>query len=418
MQNKDASKILNNSGENSEYKLLLFDLSIHGHHANYIQHFIKYWHEQKSPVHLDIVVSPEFMKVHADVVTATTYSQKIRYVPIATTEATALRARNSSANRNIRAFQEWNLLCKYATLLQANKCLIMYFDTCLLPLALGIKPPCPFSGIYFRPTFHYSEFSNYLPSIKNSLQQWREKFILKRVLSHAQLQTLFCLDPFAIKHINSLHSQAKVVHLPDPVIVPHDNLPLTNFKHSLQIDQGRQVFLLFGALNGRKGIYQLLEAILLLPTELCQKFCLLLVGEANPTDKALIEAKIVAVCQAKPVQIITQYEFVSELEVQAYFQLTDIVVAPYQHHVGMSGILLLAAAAQKPVLTSNYGLMGEIVRQYSLGIAVDSTIPEQIAQGITRCLGASTDLGDRAKMQEFAAQNSAEKFAQTLIDCL
>lgn len=184
MQNNNVSLILNNSGKNSEYKLLLFDLSIYGHHSNYIQHFIKYWHEQKSQVHLDIVVSPEFMKVHADVVTATTYSQKIRYVLIATTEATALKAGNSSANRNIRAFQEWNLLHKYATLLQANKCLIIYFDTCLLPLALGIKPPCPFSGIYFRPTFHYSEFSNYLPSRKNYLQQWREKFILSSTLSN------------------------------------------------------------------------------------------------------------------------------------------------------------------------------------------------------------------------------------------
>lgn len=400
-----------------QQKLLLFDLSIYGHHPSYIQHFVEYWSQQKSAESLDIVVSPKFMQVHADVVEiAQKCSIALNFVPITAVEEAALQPRNSGINRTIRAFQEWNLLCKYTASLQANKCLIMYFDTCLLPLAVGIKPACSFSGIYFRPTFHYPSLSNYLPSRKSRWQQWREKFILKRVLRHAQLQTLFCLDPLAITHINNLHSQSKAVHLPDPVALPPDNLPLTNCKQNWQIDEKRQVFLLFGALTGRKGIYQLLDAIALLPIELCRQICLLLVGEANPTDKALIEAKVATVCQAKPVQIVTQYEFVPEAKVQEYFQLADVVLAPYQRHVGMSGILLLAAAAQKPVLTSNYGLMGEIVRQYSLGIAVDSTMPEQIAQGLTRCLVASPEtLGDRLQMQIFAVQNSAQKFAQKLI---
>ncbi len=403
---------------NSKQKLLLFDLSIYGHHPSYIQHFVEYWSKTNSSAEsLSIVVSPQFLQVHADVVEqALKSSPAIDFVTITTAEAAALKPRNSGINRNLRAFQEWDLFYQYAVSLQASKCLIMYFDTCLIPLALGKKSPCPFSGIYFRPTFHYPKFSNYLPTRQNRLQQWREKFILKRILRHWQLQTLFCLDPFAIAPINSLYPQAKVVHLPDPVVLPPSDLPQSNLKQNLQIEAGKKVFLLFGALTGRKGIYQLLKAIALLPTELCQKLCLLFVGEANPTDKALIEANIEAACQAKPIQIITQYEFISELEVQAYFQLTDVVLAPYQRHVGMSGILLLAAAAQKPVLASNYGLMGEIVQQYGLGIAVDSTVPEQIAQGLTRCLVESTDyLGDRAKMKAFAAQNSAQKFAQTLM---
>ncbi len=404
--------------DDGKQKLLLFDLSIYGHHPSYIQHFIEYWSQQISLQSLDVVVSPKFIQVHNDVVEkAKKLNSAINFVAITTAEEAALKPRDSGVNRTIRAFQEWDLLCNYATFLQASKCLIMYFDTCLVPLALGKKSPCPFSGIYFRPTFHYADFSNYLPTRKHRLQQWREKLILQRVLRHSHLRTLFSLDPLAISPIKNLYRQAEVVHLPDPVVLPQDDLPQNNLKNSLQIDADRQVFLLFGALTGRKGIYQLLDAIALLPIELCQKLCLLFVGEANPTDKALIEAKIATVCQTKPIQIITQYEFVSESEVQAYFQLTDVVLAPYQRHVGMSGILLLAAAAQKPVLTSSYGLMGEIVRQYSLGIAVDSTIPEQIAQGLTRCLVESTDsLGDRAKMQEFAAQNSAQKFAQTLID--
>lgn len=211
-------------------KLLLFDLSIYGHHPSYIQYFVEYWSQQKSSESLDIVVSPKFIQVHADVVAQIkNLNAVINFVSITTAEEAALKARNSGINRNIRTFQEWDLLCKYAVDLQASKCLIMYFDTCLLPLAVGKKAPCPFSGIYFRPTFHYPEFQDYLPTPKSRWQQWKEKFILKRVLRHPLLQTLFCLDPFAIQHINNLYHKAKAIHLPDPVLPP-SNLPQINLR--------------------------------------------------------------------------------------------------------------------------------------------------------------------------------------------
>lgn len=418
MQNLDIDSSINKNSK-GEKELMLFDLSIYGHHPSYIQHFIEYWTKQNSSESLYVVVSPKFLQVHADVVErAKNYSSSINFLSITTAEEAKLKARTSGINRNIRAFQEWYLLCKYATTLQVSNCLIMYLDTCLLPLALGIKPPCQFSGIYFRPTFHYPEFSNYSPSFKQRLQHWREKFILKRALRHSRLQTLFSLDPFAVEQINSLHSQAKVVHLPDPVTLPNGKLSLNNLKQHLRIDENRKVFLLFGALTGRKGIYQLLDAVVLLPTEVCQKLCLLFVGESSDKEKAAIAALIATARQAKPIQIVEYYQFVPEQDVQAYFQLADVVLAPYQNHVGMSGILLLAAAAQKPVLSSNYGLMGEIVRRYRLGVTVDSTKPNEIAKGLAYCLQSLEKLGDRHQMELFANQNTAEKFARTILQNL
>lgn len=397
-------------------KLMLFDLSIYGHHPSYIQHFINYWSKQESPGSLDIVVSPKFMQEHSDVVLAANpYQEDINFIAITQEDEATLKPRNSGINRNIRAFQEWNLCCKYADILKANQCLIMYLDPYLLPLAVGMKSPCSLSGIYFRPTFHYPTFSNYTTSWNNPFQQWREKLILNRVLRHPQLKTLFCLDPFAVKHINNFNSSA-AVHLPDPVLLQNENeCQQENLKQRLEINSEKKVFLLFGALNGRKGIYQLLEAIHLLPSALCEQMCLVFVGEANPTDQALIKSKVAATRQAQPVQIIEHYEFVPEQDIQAYFQLADVVLAPYQHHVGMSGILLLAAAANKPVLSSNYGLMGEMVQRYQLGITVDSTLPEEIAKGLQRCLDKSPDeLSDRTLMQLLAQKNSAEEFATIL----
>jgi len=405
-------------------KLIVFELGYTGHYPNYIQHLAKYWCEQELPGRLDIVVSPKFVQHHADVVDiASTYNQKsLKFVAITLDEEASLIPRKSSINRALRSFQEWNLLRKYATTLGATQCLLLYFDSFQAAVASGAKLPCLFSGIYFRPTFHYSDFTHYVPSLKDSLQQWREKYIiLPRVLRHPQLQNLFCLDPFVIKHIKQFASKAKVVHLPDPVLIcSFSEQELEKFKQSLKIDPSRKVFLLFGALyDGRKGIHQLLEAISKLSPILCQKLCLLLVGQIGGTDKSPIQTRISEISQSLPVQIIVRDEFVPEQEVPMYFQIADVILAPYQRHVGMSGTLVEAAAAQKPLLSSDYGLLGAITRHWQLGLTVASTVPSEITKGLTRFLLESPEgFGDRNKMKAFAEQNSAERFANVIFQCL
>ena len=85
----------------------------------------------------------------------------------------------------------------------------------------------------------------------------------------------------------------------------------------------------------------------------------------------------------------------------------------------MSGILNRAAVAQKPVISSDYGLMGEITRRYHLGLAVDSTSPHQIASGMSKFLENSDEQqGDREHMAAFARQNSVSKFTNTIFQNL
>jgi glycosyltransferase involved in cell wall biosynthesis len=237
-------------------------------------------------------------------------------------------------------------------------------------------------------------------------------------MSHPQLQNLFCLDPFVVKHLAQFGSNATAIHLPDPVQIyetpeePH----LKKFKESLGIESGRKVFLLFGALyDGRKGIHQLLEAISMVSPTVCQKLCLLLVGQLFGTKESPIQKRIVEISSSLPVQIILRDEFIPEQDVPLYFQSADVILAPYQRHIGMSGILVQAAAAQKPLLSSDYGLMGEITRHWQLGLAVDSTVPSELAKALTRFLLEEIEgLSDRAKMKIFAEQNSSENFARLI----
>lgn len=398
--------------------IMLFDLSIHGHHPAYIQHIVQYWHLHQISETLNIVVSPQFLDHHADVVEFAMKPgvENIRFVAIDPQAEDQLKPRKSSWDRMVRSFQEWQVLCDYAQRLQASHCLVMYFDTCQMPLVLGKKPSCLISGIYFKPSFHYPHFVQADWNLKERLQQWREKFLLKQVLRQPQLHTLFNLDPLVGKYVDRLCIPSKAISLPDPVQMTLVSESQINQLHGrLAIVEGRKVFLLFGALNGRKGVYQLLEAIAQLPEALGKKMCLVLVGQANSQEQAQMFCQIEALLHYSPVQIISHYEFVPEADVPLYFQMADVVLAPYQKHIGMSGILIWAAAAQKPVLSSNYGLMGELVRRYRLGLAVDSSCPAEIAQGLAQFLQVPVaTLGDSQQMRLFAAQNSAEQFAQTL----
>lgn len=402
---------------------MLFDLSVRGHHPAYIQHLIQYFLAASVPGRLVIVVSPRFFEEHQAVVALAQElaPKRVQFQAITQAEANRLGQRKTKLQRWRGAFQEWQLLLKYARALRASHCLALYFDTCLRPLALSPPLPCPISGIYFRPTFHYLALPHSAArsrGAKDQLQRLWEQGVWRLVGRRSQLHTVFSLDPFAVPQLNRWLGEATAVHLPDPVVLaPTTVQRVAPLRAQLGLDPKRRVALMFGALTPRKGVRQLLAAIAQLAPPEAQKLCLLLVGESNMT--AALNQQIAEITQRLPVQVVCHYEFVPEADVSAYFQLADIVLAPYQRHVGMSGILLQAAVAEKPVLSTDYGLMGELVHRYRLGLAVDSTCPAAIAQGLRQMLIQPLEaLGDRAQMQTWATENSATRFAQVIFQSL
>jgi glycosyltransferase involved in cell wall biosynthesis len=418
------------AGQAQHPRPMLFSPWYFGHHPTYLRHLILDWYQQKFLGTLSIVVMPSFLDNHPDIVALTETAlaetgaaidltlepvepkSGVQLVAMTNEEQADLESRSSGWQR---ALAQYELIVRYTTQLRASHCLLMHLDSCLLPLVLGRKLPCAFSGIYFRPTFHYRHFAHYSPSWKEQLQHWRERLFLARLLAHPQLKTLFCLDPLAVAPINQQGSSSRpaAVHLADPVCLTlAPNQQVEQLRQRLEIEPGRQVYLAFGSLaEGRKGTEQLLEALALLPLQLCQKLCLLLVGEPFPDRQALLETWLAPLRQTLPIQIVTRFGYLPEPEVPLFFQLSDAVLAPYQKHAGMSGILLQAAVAQKPILSSNYGLMGELVQQYGLGLAVDTTVPSEIARGLAQLI---RELSTNESPEQLLSEMLSEPFAGDL----
>lgn len=414
-----------NRHQNQVTRIMLFDLVTGGHHASYIQHILNFLCQESVDIHLDIVVSPSFFEIHRDTIDiiSSRHRHDIQFIPITQTEYLELESQTNSWKR---IWGEWKILCQYAENLGSHHILLMMFDYFQLPLFFSRQLPCSISGIYFRPTFHYYQFPHYSPSFKEKIRQIRQKFILRLVLKHPQIKNIFCLDEFAIGDIQKISKYARVFYLPDPVKIYENQEEIANIKlaavdkrKSLNIQPKQTVFLLFGHLDRRKGIHQVLEAIRLLPKKVTEKICLLLVGKIAVDEREKIISEINHLSTSSPAQIITYCEYIPEQEVPVYFQIADVILTPHQQHVGMSGTILLAAAAQKPVLASNYGLVGHLVKIHQLGMTVDTQSSYAIADAMTKFIETNpAKFYDSKKMQQFAEQHSYMEFAKILINNL
>lgn len=416
--NMNTQSNLSLSFNSGDRKIMLFDLDIRGHHAGYIQHLITYWRDRNLSGTLDILVVPEFIIRHESVVELTNSIGNINFITITLEEEANLKTVNSSRDRFQRSFQEWQLIKKYTQARNTTHCLLMFFDAVFWRMCFGVNPPCPISGIFFRPISHYCIFTNYKPSLSERFWELREKLGLSRILSSGYLQNCFCLDSLAVDYFAKLYRATKILYPTDPVqIYDSSQQQIEKVRHHLGIEPGRKVFLLFGSLSERKGIYKLLEAIKLLSADLTQKLCLLLVGPIEKEQKDQLAEIIKNISYSQPVQIVSYHQFIIDSEIQPYFEIADVILAPYQRHVGMSAIIVRAAAANKPVLSSNYGLMGEITRINELGLTVDSNVPQAIAEGLTHLLTESADsVCNYTKMKHFAEQNRAERFAEIIFE--
>lgn len=392
-------------------RILIFNNAVGGHHPGYLKLLLEDWCDRKRDGHLFLLASPLLLKYHPDIVDPSVAAENnIHLLSIADEEHQEIANRKRSFGKTLK---EWEIIGRYIKKLEITHCFLPTIDHFLPILVFDRSTPCSLSGIYLRPTFHYRKFEQHRSSWKENVRGFRQRVLLFLAEKNSKLDTLFCLDPFVVDYIKH---PTKLKHLPDPVKPFQPQVETRNLRKELAIAPHKKIFLLFGALNRRKGIYQVLESLKSLSDEQRDRVCLILVGALPEAEQHLIETVLQ---ELSSVQVIKRYDFITEAEVQEYFALCDVVLATYQQHVGMSGILLLAAAMQKPILGSNYGLMGELTRRYELGQAVDSSNPDCIANAIVDFLENPPDrVSNVEKMKLFVDHHHASQFPGLILNTL
>lgn len=384
--------------------ILIFEPDASGHHPGYLYHLIINFLQNDYSYKLIILVSPDFFIKHPQIIQKT-ISPRVQWIKFTANEFTDWKKPKRVFKRSIL---EWDLFCLYAKTYDAVLGFFMYIDYLQLAVLTQPAPPCPISGILFRPTL-----VNYPPtSLKERLNYWRKNITLQYFVKNKNLDSLFNLDPFATDYINKNWQTNKVKNLPDPVQVYPTTKTKSEVKLSLGIDESKTIFLIFGFLDSRKGISDVMEAIGEISREKSQKGCLLIVGPWEENERRLFNIQLPKIKQNTDFQIIVKDVFVKDEEIQQYFKVADYALALYHKHFGMSAIMVRAAAAQKPLISSNFGLMGKIVMEKELGITVNNDLKEKLEM----LLENKIDIGNKETMRTFAELNQAENYAKVILE--
>ena len=134
----------------------------------------------------------------------------------------------------------------------------------------------------------------------------------------------------------------------------------------LALDPHWQYMLFFGLVRAYKGLDLLLDAFALMHKEL-PELRLLVAGEFYE-DEEKYKKKIAD--SGLTDKVVVHNEFIADSELQYWFSAADLIVQPYKSAT-QSGVTQVAFHFNKPMLVTNVGGLGEIVRHGKMGYAVE-----------------------------------------------
>jgi hypothetical protein len=89
----------------------------------------------------------------------------------------------------------------------------------------------------------------------------------------------------------------------------------------------------------------------------------------------------------------------------------------YQGHTGMSSVLVRGAMAEKAMLGTELGMIGDMIRARGLGMVVDATDALAVGNALRLIQTEGLDV-DAEACQQVAAENSLKTFGDTIARCI
>jgi len=387
--------------------LLVLEPEANGHPREWLEHLVAYLRETRPDAIVTFAVARELF---APVVRAigSDGDGQLRVVALEPDETAPCRHRNLA----VSGFARWRLMRRYLRRTGADAGHFMGLDHVSLPLALGLGTGGrPVTGILFRPSVHYSELADYQPARSERLRDARKAVLYRLMLVNPALDRVLSLDPyFATYARRRYRGGRKVAALPDPVsrprVVPAPQETPSNRVH----------LLMFGALTARKGVMQLLAALERISDAVAARLAVVVAGRVEPALERPFAEAAKRLRDRPDLHFHAEPRWLDADEIAALVAWSDAVLAPYQRFVGSSGVMMWAAGAGKPLVTQDFGLLGRLVVDHRLGLAVDCTDPGKLAGAIESLVDhGAAPFFDPARAAAFARLRTPRHFAATIL---
>jgi len=374
-------------------KIVLFDLLSTGHHIKYASFLIRYLIDQGDEVKFITLCKNTYLEERLDDV-----SESNRFT-IDFLHGNCDSSRFSSSKMNLYAYEKGvyqglRYCYQIANEWKADIVHHLYLDRSEIPVYLslltsGRNCKWKFYATLFWPYFVHSK-EEQIGLFKASYHRLN-LLTLKTMLKKRQINGLFVhsenIKRAVLKCFKDLALENQILVIPDPA----EQIPIVDqdiARGYLNLPQNKTMLLFFGGATWDKGIDILLESI---PFIKHTDWFLVLAGEPQTFSKEQIENHANKI--ENPSFLINHLYFIPESKIKYYFSAADAVVLPYRKtYKGTSGILQLSASAGKPVIASNVGEIGQIVRENGLGILVEPESPISLAHGIQSFLDKKEEI--------------------------
>ncbi|MEM9832817.1 MAG: glycosyltransferase [Bacteroidota bacterium] len=311
-----------------------------------------------------------------------------------------------------RSFYEWQLVSQWIDSIRESvkRVIFMSMDERLILITTKRfkKYKLSVKGILFQPYVHYKEVINSSDFIKKYIFQRYAVFLNNRVEKFYVLN-----DKQAVEKMNTTVSSL-YNYLPDPV---ENGFNVTNTPQHKKVineyalDTKKKNLLVFGMIDARKNLINIIDALRLLPNKVKKVVHLLVVGKL---DKPIKNKYLTYINDhTHEISIRTHDKFVSKEEREVLFTYCNIILMPYINFYSSSGILGHAIRHQKHVIASNQGLVGRLVAEKNLGITVNPLAPEEIKDAICQLLYYPEKY--QYNNTEYLQEHSPENFSKTIL---
>lgn len=207
------------------------------------------------------------------------------------------------------------------------------------------------------------------------LYEWKAASWLRRamdVLKYGLMRTFGCLDRIfilndraAARRLNRIYRTTKFHYLPDPYVGLPQAAERNQTRRELGLAEDQRLLFHFGALAERKGTMRIVESLAHLDEEQCRRYVFLFAGRVQADIREAFYAGVEA--QKGRVRVIVEDDFCSYERLASLCAASDLLLMPYLETAQSSGVIGYASQFGTPVLASDRGLIGKLVRRYGLG---------------------------------------------------
>jgi len=311
-------------------------------------------------------------------------------------------------------FREWNLIKSLAAELGIDHLFILDLTRYEIQISRSTLP-YKISGIEFRPSHRIRASNGSFPiRLQAKLQRLKRIFFESILLRSKSLTNVFILnDETGVNQLNRRYHTGVFKHLVDPVF-DYNKLNNDAIVKLPKINKNKVKLLLFGAMDWRKNIQNIFNALSLLDPSMHPTICLLIIGKVPEYYLNEFHIMLTEFQSRSPlIEVIVVNDFVSNNHMEYYFEISDISLLVYAKFYGSSGLVGRAAKYGIISLVSNVGLMAEMCVNYRLGYVCDPNSPVDIKEKI---LLAFSDVQKKIKIDgfKFISDHSPLRFLHLL----